>query len=142
KVYFHPGVFPRVWAVHQLTGVPAGQQVTKINATAAGLDAVAITQGRPPELESCGRQDTVLLLSKTGGFARIEANMECKGMVILADTWFPGWKATVDGKPERIWEVDAALRGVVVPAGRHHIEMVYRPDSVMWGAALSALGLL
>jgi uncharacterized membrane protein YfhO len=63
-------------------------------------------------------------------------------MVILGETWFPGWKATIDGQPAGIWQVDAALRGVVVPPGFHRIEMLYRPPSVIIGAAMTALGTI
>ena len=62
-------------------------------------------------------------------------------MVIDADTYFPGWVATVDGQPAPVYEAYGFLRGVVVEAGAHRIEMRYRPKSVYWGAALTALGL-
>jgi uncharacterized membrane protein YfhO len=63
-------------------------------------------------------------------------------MVILSDTWFPGWHATVDGKPARIYEAYGVLRGVVVERGSHIIEMAYRPASVIWGGVLTAIGFV
>jgi uncharacterized membrane protein YfhO len=72
----------------------------------------------------------------------LEANLKCRGMVIDSDTFFPGWEATVDGRPAPIYEAYGFLRGVVAEAGPHRIEMRYRPKSVYWGAALTALGLL
>ena len=51
-----------------------------------------------------------------------------------ADTYFPGWVATVDGQPAPVYEAYGFLRGVVVEAGAHRIEMRYRPKSVYWGA--------
>src|SRR5262249_47862363 len=41
--------------------------------------------------------------------------------VVLADAWFPGWAAQVDGTNVPLWRVDRSLRGVRVPAGRHEI---------------------
>jgi uncharacterized membrane protein YfhO len=58
-------------------------------------------------------------------------------MVILTDAWFPGWRATVDGASVPIREVDGAVRGVVVEAGDHVVEMRYRPWSVILGAAMT-----
>jgi uncharacterized membrane protein YfhO len=61
-------------------------------------------------------------------------------MVIAGETYSQGWQASVDGKPARIYEVYSALRGVVVDAGRHRVEMRYRPRSVFLGAILTAIG--
>jgi len=41
----------------------------------------------------------------------LKAEMTCDGMVVLSDTYYPGWSAKVDGKPAQIYEVDTALRG-------------------------------
>jgi uncharacterized membrane protein YfhO len=65
--------------------------------------------------------------------------MQCKGMVILTDAWFPGWSATVDGKRAKIEKAYGMVRGVVVDQGAHIIEMRYRPWSVYLGGALSLL---
>jgi uncharacterized membrane protein YfhO len=62
-------------------------------------------------------------------------------MVILTDTWFPGWSATVDGKRAKIERAYGVVRGVVVDPGNHTIEMRYRPLSVYIGAGLSLLAL-
>ncbi len=69
----------------------------------------------------------------------ITADLQCRGMVVLTDAWYPGWRATVDGKSARIYEVDGGVRGVIADAGRHVIEMRYRPWSIILGGALTAL---
>jgi uncharacterized membrane protein YfhO len=78
---------------------------------------------------------------KTGERVVLEANLKCRGMVIDSDTFFPGWTATIDGKSAPLYEAYGFLRGVVVEAGAHRIEMRYRPQSVYWGGAFTALGL-
>jgi uncharacterized membrane protein YfhO len=60
--------------------------------------------------------------------------------LILADTYFPGWTATIDGQATPIIETFGALRGVVIEPGEHHVEYSYRPASAMAGAALTLLG--
>jgi len=82
------------------------------------------------------------VVERQSGLVSLKANPKCRGMVIDADTYFPGWVATVDGQPAPVYEAYGFLRGVVVEAGAHCIEMRYRPKSVYWGAALTALGLL
>jgi MYXO-CTERM domain-containing protein len=68
--------------------------------------------------------------------------MQCRGILVLSDTHYPGWTATVDGHPANILEVYGGLRGVIAERGAHRIEMRYRPVSVYAGAALSLLGLI
>ncbi len=66
-------------------------------------------------------------------------------MVVLADAFDPGWKGLVDGKPVPVLPANVAFRGVPVPAGRHVVEMRYRPRSVRLGFAISlvvGLGVL
>jgi uncharacterized membrane protein YfhO len=62
-------------------------------------------------------------------------------MVILADAWFPGWKAYVDNRPAQIYSAYNVVRGIVVDAGQHDVELVYRPASVYTGAALALIGI-
>ena len=68
--------------------------------------------------------------------------MACKGMVILSQTFFPGWKASVDGRETSLYEAYGALQGVVVDAGAHRIDFRYRPASVYLGGLLTGSGLL
>ena len=65
------------------------------------------------------------------------------GLLVTSSLYFPGWSARVDGESAEIHEVNLALRGVVVPPGRHQIEWRYEPT---WKhqaifASLVALGV-
>jgi uncharacterized membrane protein YfhO len=62
--------------------------------------------------------------------------------VVLSDNFYPGWIATVDGQPARIWEAYTAIRGVEVEAGSHRIEMHYRPLTVRLGALMLLLSVM
>ena len=42
------------------------------------------------------------------------------GMLVLSDTWYPGWHATVDGHDAKVERVDYLLRGVRVGPGTPH----------------------
>ncbi len=69
-----------------------------------GFDArnnVFITAETPPRLSTC-TGDEVWMPRHQANYVRIEAQMQCRGMVILTDTWFPGWARTVDGKRAKI----------------------------------------
>lgn len=63
-------------------------------------------------------------------------------LLVLSDTYYPGWQAIIDGTPTEIFQTNVALRGVVVPAGEHTITMVFRPFTFYTGVGLSLLTLL
>src|SRR5260370_31825856 len=72
----------------------------------------------------------------------LRAQMGCDGMVVLSDTYYPGWVAPVDGNEAPIFQVYNALRGVLVPRGSHEITMRFRPKPDFSGAALTAVAVL
>jgi uncharacterized membrane protein YfhO len=75
----------------------------------------------------------------------VRARASDRGLLVLADTWFPGWRARVDGRDAPIVRTDQLLRGVVIGAGRHTVEFTYVPWSWRAGwivSLLAAIGLL
>jgi hypothetical protein len=80
------------------------------------------------------------ILSDLPDRVEIGANLEADGMVVLADSYYPGWRATVDGRPVEILPANHLFRAVAVPAGLHTIRFEYRPPSFTWGLAACALG--
>lgn len=63
------------------------------------------------------------------------------GWLFVADTYYPGWKAMVDGQSQQIYQANYAFRAVPMRAGRHQIKMYYQPDSFRWGVGLSIVSL-
>jgi uncharacterized membrane protein YfhO len=62
-------------------------------------------------------------------------------VLVLTDTWYPGWKAKVDGREVPVERVDYTLRGVPIGAGAHTVEFTYEPLSWRIGWIVSALAL-
>ena len=44
------------------------------------------------------------------------------GFMVLTDSYYPTWHATIDGKETKIYRTDYNFRGIVVPKGEHKIE--------------------
>jgi hypothetical protein len=75
---------------------------------------------------------------------RLEAwlSVASTGIVIVSEAYDPGWWAWVDGTPADIRPADLAVMAVTVPAGRHHLELRFRPRTWSFAVALSAAALL
>lgn len=69
----------------------------------------------------------------------IDAVAASAAYLVLTDTWFPGWRAWVDGVETIVWRADHAFRAVWLGPGRHEVEFRYRPVSFQIGLGLSVL---
>jgi hypothetical protein len=78
------------------------------------------------------------IVSETPCEIRVDANMETAGLLVLADQWYDGWKAYLDGAPLPVLKVNYALRGVRLPAG--HGEVVFRYEPAGWSRGVKAFG--
>ncbi|MBF0147001.1 MAG: YfhO family protein [Magnetococcales bacterium] len=63
-------------------------------------------------------------------------------ILVFSDVFDPGWTALLDGVPTPIYKANAIFRAVVLPAGTHHLEFHYQPDSVRIGSWISILSLV
>lgn len=65
------------------------------------------------------------------------------GLLVIAETWMPGWSATVDGRPAPILLGNYAQRVVPLPdAGRHVVVMTYHPPGLVLGGSLTLASTL
>jgi hypothetical protein len=71
----------------------------------------------------------------------IDVDAPAAGFLLLADQYYPGWRATVNGVDTPIQRANYMFRLVEVPAGPSRVEFRYRPGSVAAGAAVSAVAL-
>jgi hypothetical protein len=63
------------------------------------------------------------------------------GLLVLSESYDPAWRATVDGRPARVYRADYAFRAVAVPAGEHTVTLQYASRAFQLGVLLSAVVL-
>jgi hypothetical protein len=147
KVWERANAFPRAWVVHRVT--QAADRDTAIRMVldpAANLRETVVTDRAMP-VDTCGASEPVAVRTPDLQHVEMEVTLRCAGIVVLSDSWFPGWQATIDGRPAEILPANTAMRAVAVPAGPHLVAMAYRPTGIYWGGILSiavflALGCL
>jgi hypothetical protein len=105
----------------------------------------ATLQGEPrllpaPPPATAGHGTFTVVSRGDGLQARVTADGEV--YLVVKQSWYPGWRATVDGRQVPIYRADLALQAVAVPAGTHTVVVTYHPASVLVGAAVSVAGLI
>ncbi len=77
------------------------------------------------------------------GHWRIRANGSAPALVVVAEAWFPGWEARVDGAKVAVVPADGGLLGVAVDAGDHVITLEFRrPAAATTGRLITGATLL
>ncbi len=74
--------------------------------------------------------------------AAIDFSADEPGPLRIAEDFYPGWIAHIDGRLQRPKLCDTTFMQLDVPAGEHHIELVYYPASVVVGGFLTLLALM
>ncbi len=83
--------------------------------------------------------ESVDVLQYTPNRVIIEANVSVQKFLVLSDSYYPGWKAYVDGIKTKIYRADYILRAVHLEPGKHTIKLIYDPFSFKIDAIIKSL---
>jgi hypothetical protein len=91
--------------------------------------------------------DAVSVEASSPGRLALSATAREARYLVVSETWHPGWRGRVDGRPVPLYRTDGALLGLAVPAGAHRVELEFAPPlwdlarGISAAAALVFLGL-
>jgi membrane protein YfhO len=71
----------------------------------------------------------------------IEAEAPQDGFLLLADTYYPGWTAQVDGNPTPIYRANISVRGIRLSKGRHEVCFRYDAPGFVRGVWITMLAI-
>jgi hypothetical protein len=149
KIYENNAVLPRAFVVHQTEIVPDEDAAiahmkspsfdpakTLVKIAAAGEVLGTAQRGRESP------EDRATITSYAAEQIEIETNFASPGWLVLTDSYYPGWQATIDQQPVDILPVNLLFRAIPIPSGEHQIRFEFRPRSVWQGALVSTAALL
>jgi uncharacterized membrane protein YfhO len=102
---------------------------------------VVLPSGSPAARDPGFRGEVAITHLGTDRMA-LDVDLSAPGYVVIVDAFDPGWRARVDGREAEVLRANVAFRAVAVGAGRHSIELRYRPRALMIGLAVTALSVL
>ncbi len=145
SIFERDDALPRAFLVHDVIGVPdLDSALSVLSDTQHDWRETAVVEVAPDT--SCAIAETqspaaVDIVSYEAGEVKLSVDTDATGWLVLADQYYPGWRATIDGQTVLIQITNAALRGVCVPAGSHEISFVFRPYLFPAGILLTLFGV-
>ncbi|MAS37686.1 MAG: hypothetical protein CL610_27065 [Anaerolineaceae bacterium] len=138
KLYENQAVLPRAFIVSEAINLPDSDEGTamalQIMADDAFDPAATVTLhsdtalAAPPQADSSeSGVSRASMVEYTPEYIVIQAESDSGGYLVLTDTYYPGWQATVDGVAAPIVRADIMFRAVAVPAGASEVIFRYQP---------------
>ncbi len=134
----------RAWVVESVRRAPDEETLLRLlrSSTRAGIDArrqalVVAAEADGLELPPGSRSSRAELGRQEG--SRLELRAEGPGLLVVTESWDPGWSAAVDESAAPLFRVNGGALGVVLTEGTHRIVLRYEARGLAVGALLSAL---
>jgi hypothetical protein len=146
-IYENHHALPRAYYVPRIAVVPDSVELlTRLNSGSDDPRQVVLVENPPPSgftgaPEAVAGGDVEFVTNDPEHIV-LRVSAPQRGFVHLADQYFEGWQATVNGGPTPILRANFLFRAVEVPAGDSVVEFRYVPLSLRIGAAVSALSVL
>ena len=145
KVYRNPKAFARAWVVHEVLVEKSQEQAfRRIEDPSIDLHGLAVLDRPLPGAldKSSGPEEVPRFRSYQGERIQIDVTAGSKGLLVLSEMHYPGWRAFVNGKAAEVHRVNGGLRGIVIPRGQDHVVFEYAPLKLRIAAAVTLLTCL
>ena len=141
RVYQNRLVMPRAFVVHDY------EVITEPTALKKRLNSPDFDPGRTvlleeePQIQAVGSSSAgntdVMIVNYQPQQVDLHVNIASPGILVLTDTYYPGWVARVDGIPTRVLRANFGMRAVSLTAGEHSVGFSFEPLTFQLGLLLS-----
>ncbi len=131
----------RVWFVPQALYEPT-DEIALDEVMSPEFDpstTVILDEPFPSEYVGSSEGEVLVFDESISGDISMDVFVEKGSWLLLSDTWFPGWRVSIDGASTKLFRGDYVFRAVWVPAGSHVVEFLYQPPSFWLGALISII---
>jgi hypothetical protein len=138
EIISNPGAMPRAYVVPRAIVVPEGATLEML--PEVDPRSAVLMPFEPMRVPEGPRQAFTAAEYVEVGPDRlvITVGTEAPGLLVVADTWMPGWSAALNGRRTRVFRGDHAFRVVALPGpGMHRVVMSYRAPGLAAGVLIS-----
>jgi hypothetical protein len=104
------------------------------------LDTAFVEKRLPSTIEMPDSTAYAKIIEKKNEYIKIEANASGNNLLFNGEIFYPvSWKGFIDGKETEIYKTNYAFRSVIVPKGKHIIEMKFESKNFEIGKTFSII---
>jgi Bacterial membrane protein YfhO len=142
-LYKIEGTIPRAYVVNK-TAVENDSRAVLRLLSSAGFDPTreVVLDSEIPMPPALQLKAMAKIVRYENQLVTVATSADSEGILVLADSYYPGWKAFVDGREEVIRRANLFFRAVPLAAGNHTVEFRYEPRSFTVGLAISLATLV
>jgi hypothetical protein len=122
--------------------VYAGERTDTFDASRLRSNGPVLIEGASLPASDDGNIAEARILSETPTTVKVSVQDTRPGVLVLADAWYPGWWAYVDGRKAEVLPVDGLFRGVELGEGTHEVTFRFEPSTYRYGLVISLTSLL
>jgi hypothetical protein len=104
----------------------------------------AVVEGQPPPMTDphMDGHEWLEIVSYAPEQVVIRANAASAGLLVLSDSYYPGWRATDNGEEVALWRVNHSMKAVALEPGLHTVVFYFQPRSVYLGLGISLASIV
>jgi hypothetical protein len=136
----NPDALPRVTFPPDIVRAPSPAESRRLLATLDPARQAVVPSNVPIALQDPNAVAGVVEYS--AGHYKIQYRSAGESALRISNAYFDGWSAALNGRKLRVFPIDHALLGVIVPAGQGDITVDYSSNYFGTGAAISAIALV
>jgi len=143
KIYEILDPFPRAWFVEMVEVISDDSlAINRLSEDAFNLRRQAVVDtALPISLEK--HTATIHQIEQVNStYLQLNVSAEGSSLLILSQTYYPGWQAYLNNQPVPLYRVNVVQQGVIIPAGYHEVELRFEPSSFWWGSIGTIVALL
>ena len=135
--------FERAWFVSNVEVIADDEQaIARLAADDFDLRHNAVVTA-PINKPLAGVSTAIVTVQKNSPtFLQLETGTSGHSLLVVSQIFYPGWQATIDGEPADLLRVNVVQQGVIVPPGKHTVEISYVPRIFRWGMIISIIALI
>jgi hypothetical protein len=150
-VFENMRAMPRAWLVHKVQSLGTTEVLHILQSGIASDGSffdphkqALVEEPCPFQQNTPGNEasDRIEIVRTNDNEQQLITNSTSTAFLVRSDIDYPGWHATIDGKPAAIYQTDYLLQGVVVPPGRRLVSFSFRPTSLLLGTILSVCSII